>query len=437
MLWILIGDVLFGIIYIPPEGSVYADPDIFKSLSGIALDLLDHLELHNICLIGDFNARTGDLNDFVCMNEKVLQANFVLSDLAKDYLSFPNYKIDELRTSKDPSTNNYGKEFVQLCQNLDVRIVNGRLGHESSLNTCKDASVVDYFATSPELFNSIISMKVRCFNPLLSDVHNVIDLHIHPSFMKCTSIEDVIQENFNDEILCKHRWSQDKAEEFVLKLDKDIISNVEVDLDKLLNNNKTNQVDVNSMNERVHELFSKAAADCNMTKFAKDIKHLDNGTKPHVHKKWFDYTCKSNRKEYQRSRNRYRFCKSRDNLDIMRKAGKKYKSSIKSAVRKYEKGFNKRLRLLRAANPKEFWKLLCTNDGKKSKSKIQVDVLEEYFANLNKDQNVYDDTEFQRSIDNSLFENEYLNVPFSEEEVMAVVQKLKSGKAAGPDFLIN
>ena len=38
-----------------------------------------------------------------------------------------------------------------------------------------------------ELFSCTLDMKVKSFNPLFSDVHNTIELHVHPSFLVCNS----------------------------------------------------------------------------------------------------------------------------------------------------------------------------------------------------------------------------------------------------------
>ena len=102
-----------------------------------------------------------------------------------------------------------------------------------------------------------------------------------------------------------------------------------------------------------------------------------------------------------------------------------------------KKIFNKKLRTLKTDNPKEFWKLICTNEGSDVNSKIHINVLAEYFANLNKDDNTYEEYEVQRSVDKSDFQNEFLNMPFHEDEIMTVLSSLKSGKSAGPDCLIN
>ena len=72
----------------------YTEHDAFESLSNIILELMEHLECPNVCLIGDFNARTGSLDDFVVMDDKVMDCNIAIPNVAKYCLSLPNYEID-------------------------------------------------------------------------------------------------------------------------------------------------------------------------------------------------------------------------------------------------------------------------------------------------------------------------------------------------------
>ena len=95
------------------------------------------------------------------------------------------------------------------------------------------------------------------------------------------------------------------------------------------------------------------------------------------------------------------------------------------------------MRILRSSNPKEYWSLLCTNGGKEKLNKIQLDVLAKYFADLNQDKNEYDDSDFTRTEVQDEYENQFLNAPFTETDILDVLCKLKCGKAAGPDGLIN
>ena len=142
----------------------------------------------------------------VFMDETVSKSNPIVSDLVKDCLALPNYDIDVLRHSKDLKSNNVGRYFIQLCQNSDLRIVNGRFGLDSALATCTDTSVIDYFAISCTL-----DMKVKSFNPLFSDVHNTIELHVHPSFLVCNSNDNNMNPDPHDNFVkCRFVWSNDK-----------------------------------------------------------------------------------------------------------------------------------------------------------------------------------------------------------------------------------
>ena len=49
-----------------------------------------------------------------------------------------------------------------------------------------------------------------------------------------------------------------------------------------------------------------------------------------------------------------------------------------------------------------------------------INVLAEYFAKLNNDDNTYEEYEVQRSVDKSDFQNKFLNVPFHDDEIMSV-----------------
>ena len=53
------------------------------------------------------------------------------------------------------------------------------------LTTCNN-SVIDYVIVSPKLFRSIIDFNVLIFDPILSDIHKPISLHL------CTNLVDVV-----------------------------------------------------------------------------------------------------------------------------------------------------------------------------------------------------------------------------------------------------
>ena len=65
VLWLVLGDVLFIVVYVHPERSIYADSEIFDTIVSTSMELLEHFNEHNICLTGDFNASTVSIDDCV------------------------------------------------------------------------------------------------------------------------------------------------------------------------------------------------------------------------------------------------------------------------------------------------------------------------------------------------------------------------------------
>ena len=157
-------DLYLCLCYLPPQNSTY-----YQSLAEHPLDVITR-EVHCasglgvVLLAGDFNARTGCAPDWANHND--------LADIY-DYLegapaaaSNDDSFRPSARHSKDPKLNSQGKALLQLCQECDVFLLNGRTpGDESGELTCTNpnqsgSSVVDYFAASPGLSHSVGRMHV-------------------------------------------------------------------------------------------------------------------------------------------------------------------------------------------------------------------------------------------------------------------------------------
>ena len=126
--------------------------DILSKIEGIVNDLRQKGE---VILCGDFNARIAKLTG-------------LLEDDNNKFLPMPDdYEpdADKPRNSQDTSTNSYCKQFINLVSNNQLYILNGRtLGDFSGQFTSiqpKGCSVIDYFAVSPKLKNSVNFMKVQ------------------------------------------------------------------------------------------------------------------------------------------------------------------------------------------------------------------------------------------------------------------------------------
>ena len=165
-------DLIFGIVYIPPEDSSYLSPDAFDQVENEDRVLSQNYKY--ICLLGDFNSRTADDPDFIeiFINEHELDfTQFVENDLA----ILDTLKIDRKRKRMDAGKNRSGNILLELCRGNNLFIVNGRIGDdylESGRLTCRNSSVVDYYICSPCFFEYFCNFKVVDFPRLYSDVHS-------------------------------------------------------------------------------------------------------------------------------------------------------------------------------------------------------------------------------------------------------------------------
>ena len=153
-------DLIFGIVYIPPEGSSYLSPDAFDQVENEYRVLSQNYKY--ICSLGDFNSGTADDPDFIeiFINEHELDfTQFVENDLA----ILDTLKIDRKRKSMDDGKNRSGNILLELCRGNNLFIVNGRIGDdylESGRLTCRNSSVVDYYICSPCFFEYFCNFKV-------------------------------------------------------------------------------------------------------------------------------------------------------------------------------------------------------------------------------------------------------------------------------------
>ena len=113
-------DINIGVIYIPPEGSPYANIDDFDILGESVRNKSKNGQVY-IC--GDTNARTSELVDYVITGA---------CDSLSEYIQIQ--PEGSPRGNVDKTVNGYGKKLIDLCKYTGLQICNGRLNE--SLYTC-------------------------------------------------------------------------------------------------------------------------------------------------------------------------------------------------------------------------------------------------------------------------------------------------------------
>lgn len=111
-------DVIFGIVYIPPEYTVYSSIDALSEIENEYLTW--QINYKYIVLNGDFNGRTANEPDFIFIEENL--CNIELPELFDvnrvNILEELNIPVN--RTSQDIAKNQLGNILLELCKCNDI-----------------------------------------------------------------------------------------------------------------------------------------------------------------------------------------------------------------------------------------------------------------------------------------------------------------------------
>ena len=110
-----------------------------------------------MCIVGDFNARISNCEDYFEPND-ISDHELNLDDFEVDSLS-NIHKLDELsiprnRESDDKKKNNFGNYLLDFCRTNNMYLLNGPL--EPGKCTTIKGSVVDYCICTYELLKILI-----------------------------------------------------------------------------------------------------------------------------------------------------------------------------------------------------------------------------------------------------------------------------------------
>ena len=430
-------DILFGGIYFPPEGSQYFDRTAFTNLeSSISM-----LNCQALCLLGDFNARTASLPDTV---DLVDGEN--IDDIGYDVT---NYQLP-VRFSNDCETNVLGLDMIDFCKTLNTCIVNGRSGdhHISKRCTCKDASVVDYFIVSHDLFSSVGGFCVHDFCELYSDVHCPVSMRLHIDHSVDVQVENVftvendIMKNNVSNIPCRPKWHKDSEQKYKDGLDRDKIDRINNALTHLLSTptlTNNTQEQINSFGIDISSIIKNAASTAGLFKKNKQRKRKQRKNENFP---WFDKDCETKRKVFLKAKNSFKRCKSAEAKEHKSKLSKSYKRQLRLSFRKYQKSFIKKVKGLKSNDPKSFWKLLngTYQEKQETHNVMTCKTFYDYFKDLGtvqKDEQTESPYNDNDNNNNNTKSNEVLDVPFTVQEVKNAIRKLKNNKACGIDQITN
>ena len=287
--------LVIGVIYNPPEGSPYADPTVFDFLEETIADIKGKDESTDICLMGDFNARTAKLSD-IMDNDDDLD---VLNMTADAY-------IPALRTNMDCHVNNSCKRLISLCKNIGMYILNGRCHNDKDLGkfTCKNASVVDYVICTDELFNRIADFYVDQFDLLLSDIHCPIIFKISTQVHIDTNKKPHEQVSINNHDTCEEntseltytKWNSENKTFFNQFFDTERFNNILQLLEDINHKDNIQQKYVNDITKNISNIHTQAVDYAGMLRQRNPHNKQSTRRLKGTHTPWYGAECETKRR---------------------------------------------------------------------------------------------------------------------------------------------
>ena len=176
-------NVLIASVYFPPDGSRFYDDHCYDYL---VRSIHKHHDIENdlMLIVGDFNSRSGILNDIEKTDLSLLKHATTCPEI---YEATDTRRLLEMndvplkQSSQDKGRPNaLGYQLIDFCKNNDMIILNGRLGSDKGVGkvTSKEWSVLDYAIASPLMLPYIRKFEILDFDPIYSDVHCAVSLSI-------------------------------------------------------------------------------------------------------------------------------------------------------------------------------------------------------------------------------------------------------------------
>ena len=323
-------EFVLGTAYVVPEDSSYHSGEEFDVILENMVEIQNDLGLP-FWLAGDFNARTGNLDDFIELDECVADSVGIDSQngMFLDTEFFNSAGIKQKRENLDKVVNKSGKKLLDLCKYLNLLIINGRVGQDKHIGqlTCGAASTVDYMIASPDLLPHALDFWVDQFDSFLSDKHcpticrlnsnaavtsapqpslplNNASCSPAGSKRRGTQTSDNTTLEDNTGVTNYHsKWAHGVTETFINSFDNDQIASVKSKLDKLKCRNVSKE-DIDLISNEINSLYRECVLRTGLTK------QVSNKTSCRQHKKqskpFFTKECRESRNKYLKAKNSHR-----------------------------------------------------------------------------------------------------------------------------------
>jgi hypothetical protein len=418
-------------MYVPPEQSRFFSADEFFEFQNDIASKCSGYEF--LILTGDANGHTSNLPDYIELDDFL--SNFL--DLDADTISSFNHinKLVDLnilrdRASQCSKVNNTGLKLLEICKNNNLFIMNGRIGNDKSrgMLTFRDKSIIDYSISSVNCLQHTSNFDVIELDTLFSDGHQLltIDLSTNTPPINLQSFPEPLPQTNRPE---KHpKWLDSKHNVFVQNLNPVYLQ----ELNNLINTSESNINDTKYYVNKVTELISRVFAESAEMTFIqgqRSNRHSDE-SKTCSSKAWFGPQCRRARNSYNKARKNYQLHKNDLNKSRLKSASKHYKQTMNVFINKHKLQKERKLRAMSSHKPRDYWKYLNSLTPRNTEKTPTVSEFFDYFKNINSPHSEIDDNAPFNEEPLIIEDNNALNRPISEFEILKVIAKLNNGKAA-------
>ena len=412
------------VCYVRPNTS----SNIFDVLEA---DINKYNSVGKCVFFGDFNGRTKTESDSI---ESNLESYLELPD---SFISRPFLPRNNLDTH---AVDVQGTKLLDLCKSTGMRILNGRaFGDSLGSLTCFSAigkpSTIDYFACENEIMNCVDYLSVGDPSELSDHCHISIALKT-PNYRVCRQIDSGVDV---DDDMFLYKWHDSRAQEFIKSLHNPSVINIISNVD----------VDNRSVDENLSALTDGFHAAASLANLKKIVRRRIGSKRPvRTNKKnsmWYNDVCDNYKKTLKElAKGLSRKAPDRDLLHRYRVAKKRYKQVLNEAKKAYDENILDQLCKLENRSPKAFWNLykqLKQDPDTTRNIPIKMEEFEAHFRKLF-DEPPHIDSNLRETVADRLSgetETSFkdLDVKITVSEVIAALKKLKSGKAAGMDSILN
>jgi len=429
-------DLFLGGVYIPQldSSSTVSSFQNNNAFNIVQEEISYFSQQGSVAICGDFNARTGQLPDYI---QTPGNDDFDMISISS-IDNLPMYN----RHSDDPKSNKYGKELIELCKSCSMRIMNGYFQNDMSTGafTCytpRGKSLIDYLICDTSFYHSLLSFDLE---PLCTNSDHrplVFSVKLSGGVSNPPLMQSPLQAKTG---IRYYKYVYDPSA--LPSLIESLTSGSGPELQDAFIDSIINDGGVNEAADNVYTLLETAISGNCPKKFQKALKNSFPCNK------WFDDECKI----LKRLANDY--AKNHD-LDIEENLAqylslkKSYKATIQRKKREYQNSVRTELNNLECKNPVDYWKYwdkLKKSNKVTTVGTVSLSNFEEYFKNMQvppRDSASTFDLEFLESVEQQIDElvNDSVGYmtdhPITVFEVQTELKTLKQGKAPGVDGISN